>query len=54
MIEGEIHVRGMDGVKLSVEDLAKVAEKVADAVEFVEVDEPKEPKKPVSVSFEEL
>ena len=32
----------------------KTAEKVADAVEFIEVDEPKEPKKPVSVSFEEL
>ena len=29
MINGEIHVRGMDGVKLSVEDLAKVAAKVA-------------------------
>ncbi len=30
------------------------AKAVADAVEFVEVDEPQEPKKPVSVSFEEL
>lgn len=32
----------------------KTAEKIADAVEFVEITEPKEPKKPISVSFEEL
>lgn len=30
------------------------AKAVANAVEFVEVEEPKEPKKPISVSFEEL
>lgn len=30
------------------------AEKIADAVEFVEIEEPKDPKKPISVSFEEL
>ena len=47
----DLHIKKC-AVKVGATD--EQAEKLADAVEFVEVDEPKEPKKPLSVSFEEL